>query len=139
MLVIEVYDVDTEPLQARLARLHHIFGAPIDTVGATRLLRLAELARQHDFVAPSLQCATEKALIVPPAVHVGRVEVIDALIDAVVDQRLGGCVIRCTVDSGKRHAAKSDRGDGKSAAAEFAMGLACHVTFLRAWPVRLIS
>src|SRR5690242_18985878 len=59
VLVIEIDDVDPEPLQAGLAGLGHIAGAAVDAVGAARPAGLAEFGRDHDAVAPALQRAAE--------------------------------------------------------------------------------
>src|SRR3984893_2802354 len=48
MLVIEVDNLDAEPLEARLAGLLYVFRATIDAAGATVL---AEFGREHDPVA----------------------------------------------------------------------------------------
>ena len=119
MLVIEIDHVDAEPLEARLAGGLHVGRAAVDAVGAARLLRLAELGRQHDLGAPAAgQRLAEQGLVVAPAIHVGAVEEVDAAIERVMDDadRLG--IVALAVGAGQRHAAEPDGEDGKLAVAE---------------------
>src|SRR5438309_10599931 len=48
VLIIEIDDIDAEPLEARLTSLLYVFRATIDAAGATLL---AEFGREHDPVA----------------------------------------------------------------------------------------
>ena len=85
MLIVEVDDVDAEALEARLTGLLHIFRPPIDGISLAIAAHLAEFARQHDLVAPPLDCSPHEFLIVPPAIHVGGIEVVDADVDRMLD------------------------------------------------------
>src|SRR5438045_4766391 len=73
VLVIEIDDIDPEPLEARIACLRDIGGAAVDAVGAARLAGLAEFGRDHDAVAPALQCPAEQFLVLAPPIHVRAV------------------------------------------------------------------
>ncbi len=119
MLVVEIDHVDAEPLEAGLAGGLHIGRAAVDSVGAARLLRLAELGGEHDLGAPAAgQRLAEQRLVVAPAIHVGTVEEGDAAIERVMDDadRLG--VVALAVGAGERHAAEPDREDGERAVAQ---------------------
>ena len=109
MLVIEIDDIDTEPLQARLAGLRHVSRAAIDAVGAARPPRLAEFGGDDDAVAPALQRPAEQLLVLAPAIHVRTVKMIDTEFERVMDQRHPVCVIAFAIDPGQRHAAEPNR------------------------------
>ena len=108
VLVIQVDHVNAQPLQARVAGLDDILRPSVDPVRLARPLRLPELRRQHDAIAPALQRAAKDFLVVAPAVHVGAIEMIDALVDRVADQILRHCIVRRAVDARQRHAAQPD-------------------------------
>ena len=87
VLVIQVDHFEAEPLQARVAGLPDIFGAAVDAVRAAGVLRLAELGRDHETVAPlAPEGAAEQFLVLAPAIHVGTVEMIDPEIERAMDQ-----------------------------------------------------
>jgi len=121
VLVVEVDHVLAEPLQARLAGGDDILGFAVDAVRAARVLRLAELGGEHDPVAPALDGATDHLLVMAPAIHVRGIEVVDALVDRVPDQCLGGRVVGLPIDARQRHAAKPDGRNGQAAGAERAV------------------
>src|SRR6266513_2349367 len=87
VLVIQIDHLNSEALQARLAGAHHVLGPAVDVLLSLRGLHLAELGGDDDAVAPAAQRSSEQLLVVPPAVHVGRVEEIDALVEGVMDRR----------------------------------------------------
>ena len=109
VLIIEIDDVDAEPLQAHFAGLGNIGGAAVDAVGAARPLGLAEFACDHDAVAPALERPAEQLFVLAPAIHVRAVEMIDAELDRPVDQPNAGRVVTRSVDPGQRHATEADR------------------------------
>src|ERR1700730_4954429 len=76
VLIVEIDDIDTEAFHARLARLNNIGGGPVDAVGATGPAGLAKFGRDHDTVAPALQCPAEEFLVLAPAIHVRAVEMV---------------------------------------------------------------
>src|SRR5437899_2200113 len=56
VLVVEVDDLDAEPLEARVARLADVLWPPVDEVGAARrVLHLAELGAEHGLASAALQ------------------------------------------------------------------------------------
>jgi hypothetical protein len=121
VLVIEIDDLQAKTLQARLAGLHDVLGTAVDSLLAVGALGLAELGCDDDLVAPALERAPEQLLVVPPAIHVGRVEVVDAAVERVVDDRDRLVVVGVAVDARHRHAAKSDGGDLDGGATELAL------------------
>src|SRR5437764_5904275 len=120
VLIIEIDDIDSEPLEARLAGLDNIGGTAVDAIGAARPPGLAEFARDHDIVAPALQGPAEQFLVLAPAIHVRTVEMIDPELDRPVDQPDSGLVVARAVDAGQRHAAEPDGRDLQSRFAESA-------------------
>jgi hypothetical protein len=122
MLVVEVDHFDAEALQARLARLHHVFRPPVDALLAVGAFHLAELRHHQRLVAPAaLERAPEQRLVVAPAVHVGRVEVVDAALERVVDDADRLLVVGVAVYARHRHQAETDGGDFEGRAAELAL------------------
>ena len=101
MLVIQVDDVDPEPLQAGFAGFDDILGAAVDTVRLARPLGLAELGGDHHAVPAAFQRLAEHLLVVAPAVHVGGVEVVHADVNRVPYQVLGYRVVGCAVYPGQ--------------------------------------
>ena len=109
VLVVEIDDVDPEPLQARVARLKDVRGAAVDAIGPARLPGLAEFAGDQHLIAAALQCPAEKLFVLTPAIHVGAVEMVDAEFNRTVDQRDPGRVVALAVNPRQRHAAETDR------------------------------
>src|SRR6185369_13595535 len=109
VLVVEVDDVHAEPLEAGVARLHDVLRAAVDHVGAARVLHLAELGDEDHAVTPALERLAEQLLVVAPAVHVGRVDVIDAEVDGALDERDRLAVVGGPVHPRQPHAPQSDR------------------------------
>ena len=128
MLVIDVDDVHTEPLQARLAGLHDVGGAAIDAIGLTLAPHLAEFRNEHDTITSAFDGATEHLLIVTPAVHVRGIEMIDAFIDGAPDQVLELGIVGGTVHTGQGHAAQSDGRDGEPLGTEGAVRNLFHMS-----------
>ena len=118
MLVIDVDHVDAQTLQARLAGAQYVGRAAIHVLLAVGALRLPELGRHHHAIAAPTQRLAEQLLVVPPAVHVGRVEKVDALVERVVDDADRLFVVRVAIDAGHRHQAETDRRNLDAAIAE---------------------
>src|SRR6266699_2233492 len=98
------------------------FIAPtVDALLAARVFRLPELGRDDRLVAPAFQRAAEELLVVAPAVHVGRVEEVDAFVERVVNEADRLFVIRVAVDARHRHEAEADGGDFERAASNLAL------------------
>ena len=129
MLVIDVDHVDAEALQARLAGAQHVGRAAIDVLLAVGALRLAELGGHHHAIAAPTQRLAEQLLVVPPAVHVGRVEKVDALVERVVDHADRLLVVGIAVDARHRHQAEAD---GRNLDAALAEGAHFHGNSLAA-------
>ena len=118
VLVVEVDAVDAQPLEARLAGLRHVLGPAVDPGGAVRLPQVAELGGQHHPVALAPEGPAQQLLVLPPAVHVGGVQEVDAQVEGAVDDRDGLRVVALAVDVGHGHAPESDGRDGQCALAE---------------------
>src|SRR5687767_14666761 len=122
MLEVEVDDVDAEALETRVARLLHVLGAAVDEVAAdSRILHLAELRHDERAVALALESPAQKLLVLPPAVHVRRVEQSHAEVERPMDDPDRFVVVRLAVDAGHRHQAETDRGRRETALAEGAL------------------
>ena len=76
----------------------------------------AELRRQHDTIAASLESAADEFLVRVGAVDLGGVDVGDAELDCPLDgaDRFGVAAGRVEVVAGHRHRAESDARDVKS-------------------------
>src|SRR5258706_946780 len=109
VLVVEVDDVDAQALQARLASLHHVIGLAVHALLALGVLGLAELGADDHALAAALERFAEQRLVVAPAVHVGGVEEVDALVERVVDDADRFLVVGVAVDARHRHQAQADR------------------------------
>jgi hypothetical protein len=99
VLVVEVDHVHAQPLEAGLAGLDDVIRAAVDEVGPAGVLHLAELRRQHDVIAPAGERLADQRLVVAPAVHVRGVDVVDAEVDRLVDERDRFRVVGGAVDS----------------------------------------
>src|SRR5688572_2455384 len=122
MLIVEVDDLDAQALEARLAGLHHVLGPPVDALLAVGPLHLAELGGDDRLAAPAvLERLAEQRLVVTPAVHVGRVEEGDALVDGVADVGDRLLVVRVAVDARHRHQPQPDGRNLDAAFPQFTM------------------
>src|SRR6266850_1825110 len=77
-------------------------------------------------VAPTAQRLAKQLLVVPPAVHVGRVEEVDALVERVTDRRNRLVVVRVAVHARHGHQAEADGGHLDAATAEWSLLRADH-------------
>src|SRR5690348_3683087 len=102
MLVVEVDDLDAEPLQAGFARLSDVLRTAVDAL-ARRRLDLAEFGGEHDPVAPPFERAAQELLVVAPAIHVGGIEEVDAVVDGVLDEGDARIVVALAVYARERH------------------------------------
>ena len=88
MLIVEVDDLDAEPLEARLA-----CGADIGRIAlnaqelAIRSAHVAELRREEHLIAAVADRSPDQLLVLADAVHVGGVEEIHAAVDRMMDGR----------------------------------------------------
>src|SRR5262249_3494110 len=85
---IEVYRVNAESGEARLASLLDVGRTTVDAIGAPGTAGLAEFRRDDDLVAHRFEGAAEQFLVVPPTIHVGAVEMVDAELDGAPQERL---------------------------------------------------
>ena len=118
VLVIEVDHVHAEALETRVARLRHPLGPAVDAGRAVRLAHVAELGDDHGALAPAAQRLAEQRLVVAPAVHVGRVQEVDAEVERAMDDRDRLRVVSGAVRARHRHASEPERADLEGAAAE---------------------
>src|SRR6185437_3360909 len=120
MLVVEIDDIDAEPLQARVAGLDNVVRTAVDPLAGGGL-DLAEFGGEHDAVAAALEGAAQHLLVMAPAIHVRGIEEIDAAVDGVLDDGDAGLVVGLAVNARERHTAEPDRRDLRAALAEPAM------------------
>jgi hypothetical protein len=106
VLVVEVDVLDTEPLEAGVDALPHIFGPATDVHRATSVARDAELRGEHDLITPIRDRPTNEDLVVAVAVHVGGVEERHAQIKCPMNRRAGLIGIGRAVGLGHAHAAE---------------------------------
>src|SRR5262245_46619682 len=101
VLVVEVDDIDAEPLEAGVAGLGDIGGAAVDAVGAPGLAGLAEFAGDHHAIAPPLQCSAAQLFVLAPAIHVRAVEMVDPEFERAMDEPGAVLVVAGAVDTGQ--------------------------------------
>ena len=117
MLVIEVDDLDPEPLQARLAGRPHVIRPPAHAPEAAVLAAdVAELGGEEHPVAAVGDGPADQLLVAADAVHVGGVEEVDAALDRLVDRRDRFGFVAGAVEFGHAHAAEADRRHFRAAA-----------------------
>src|SRR5262249_36033309 len=109
VLVIEVDDIDAEPLEARLAGLNDIFGAAVDAIGAARPPGLAEFRCDHAPAAAAVERAAQQFLVLSPAIHVRAVEMVAPELNRAMDEAHSSFVVARPVDAREGHAAEADR------------------------------
>ena len=85
VLVEEIDDLDTEPLQRGVRHRAHMLRAAVGAGGACSLCLItdgeAELGGDHDLVAEGLQSLADEDLIGERPIDLGRVEEVDAELD----------------------------------------------------------
>src|SRR6185295_9109219 len=109
-------------VQACALPIYHVFGPAVDALLAVGAFHLAELRHHQRLVAPAaLERAPEQRLVVAPAVHVGRIEVVHPALERVVDDADRLLVVGVSVDARHRHQAEADGGDFEGRAAELAL------------------
>jgi hypothetical protein len=119
MLVVEVDRVDTEALEAGLAGAPDVRRASVDEVpGAVRAPDLPELGREHDTLPPAGQRVAKELLVVPPPVHVGGIQEVEAQVERAVDHRDRHGVVALPVGARHRHAAEPESRHPQRAVAE---------------------
>ena len=122
MLVVEIDDVHAEPREARVAGLRDVGRTPVHEVTlAVRAPDIAELGGEDDALAPPLERAPERLLVVPPAVQVRGVEEVHTPVERGMDHADGLLVVALAVRPGHRHQAETHGRDTESAPAEGAM------------------
>ncbi len=120
--VIQIDDLDTEPPQARIARLAYIRGTAVDhALGRVgRIVLETELGREHDAVASTGDGTTDQLFVRVRPVDVGGVEQSDARVERSVDRGDRFDVVALAVEVAHAHAAETDRRYRNAAAAELA-------------------
>ena len=80
VLIVEIDTIHVQPAQAGLTRRAHIFGFTVNPAKRRFIVIAhdAELCRDDDILAVTLQGAAEQLLVRVRTVHVGRVEESDA-------------------------------------------------------------
>ena len=110
MLIIKIDNIDTEPLEARVAGREHVFRPAVGDFAVAAPAEIAEFGRQHDPVAAAFDRLAEQPLVVAVAIHVGGVEKNHAAVERLVDDRNAGVIVARAIDAGQRHPAEADRG-----------------------------
>ena len=120
VLVVEIDDVDFEPLEARLARLPHIFGRTVDLEALGRA-DLAELGGDDGVVAPPLDRLGDQFLVLAVGIGVRGIEQVDADIERTLDGGDGARIVVLAVADRHAHAAEPDGRDLQALRAQFAV------------------
>jgi hypothetical protein len=114
VLVVEVDVIGAEPLERRLAGAADVLGGAVDAEAVAALVAdVAELRGEHDLVAPAADGVADEPLVGERAVHVGRVEEVDAEVERAVDRRDRLRIVAAGVEVGHPHAAEAEGGDGE--------------------------
>ena len=119
VLIVQVDDVQAEPLQRCVAGAPHVLGRSVDAEErAVRATDVAELRGEHDLIAPSADRRADELLVRERAVHVGRVEEIDADVERAVNRRDRLRLVPARIELGHPHAAEADRGHAQAGSSE---------------------
>src|SRR6266849_678406 len=122
VLVVEIDDIDAQPLETRVAGAADIRGTAVDEIAlAIRALDLAELRGEHRLVAPTLERPAQQLLVVSPTVHVRGVQEVDPQVQRVVDDVDGLGVVALAVGAGHGHAPEPDGRDLQVAVPQLAI------------------
>jgi hypothetical protein len=85
VLVVQVDDINFQPPQTGLTGLMHVFRPAIHAL--TRLgPHLPELGSENRLVATTGDGPSDQLLVLPPTVHVGRIEQCHALVEGIADE-----------------------------------------------------
>src|SRR5215510_15505413 len=111
VLIVEIDDIDAEPLEALIARDRHIVRAPVGQAALAAGAHVAELGGDDRAIAPVVDRTGDQLLVLAVAVNVGRVEEVDTKLDGRMDRAnallvVGGAIVAC-----KAGASHADRGD----------------------------
>ena len=120
VLVVEVDVIEAEPSQRGFARLPYVLGVATHLARAVVVADVAELRREHDLVPPVADRFAHELLVRTAAVHVGRVEEVDAELERSVDRRDRLALVGRSVELRHPHAAEAESGDLESLCAELA-------------------
>src|SRR6202034_1034401 len=122
MLVIEVDRLDSEPLEARVARLAHVSGvAPDRKESALRTADGAEFRGQYDLVAAAPDCPPDQLFVASDPVHVGRIEKRKAALDRAMDGGDRLVVVATGVEFRHPHASQTEGRNREAGTSEFAL------------------
>src|SRR3712207_2751554 len=114
VLVVEVENVDAEPLQRGVTGAAHVVGPAVDAEERAVLASLvAELGGEHHLVAPAGDGLPDEPLVGERAVHVRGVEEGDAEVQRPLDGALGLRLVTGAVELAHPHAAQSLGRDGQ--------------------------
>ena len=123
--------VDAEALQRRVAGGADVIGLAVDAEERPFLAaHVAELRGQHDLVAPAADGAADEQLVRERAVHVRRVDEVDAELERTVDRRDRLALVGRAVELRHPHAAQAFGRDLKRRVAA-AQRTPVHVSLLR--------
>ena len=122
MLVVKVNHLDAEAAQTGIARRAHVFGPTVDAEEAPVLAaHVPELRREHHAVAPVAYRAPDEFFVSSDAVHVRRVQKVDAEFQRAMYGRHRLLVVALTVELRHAHAAKAQSRDLQSALAQLSL------------------
>src|SRR5215510_738312 len=111
VLIVEVDDIDAEPLEALVARDRHIVRAPVGQAALAAGAHVAELGRHDRAIAPVVDRTGDQLLVLAVAVDVGRVEEVDAKLDGRMDRANALLVVGSAIVACKAGASHADSGD----------------------------
>src|SRR5262245_42937434 len=111
VLVVEIDDIDAEPLEALIARDRHIVWPPVGQSALAAGAHVAELGGDDRAIAPVMDRTGDQLLVLAVAVDVGRVAEVDAELDARMHRAHALLVVGSAIVTGKAGASHADSGD----------------------------
>ena len=122
MLVVQINGVDTETLEAGVARGANISAGTVDAAkrGVGFVADDAEFCGEEDFVTDTANGFADEDFVVTVTVDVGGVEEIHTKIERAVDGSDGFGVVTRSIEFGHAHAAEAERGNERAVFSEMA-------------------
>jgi hypothetical protein len=107
VLVVQVDDVNLEPLQTGFTGLTHIVGSAIHALARFGPY-LSEFGGKNHLIPTAGNGLSDQLLVLAPAVHVGCIEESHALVERIADERDGLLIVALAIDAGEGHAAEAE-------------------------------
>ena len=125
MLIVEVDDVDAQPLQRRVTTLAHVLRRAVDTdVRPCRIAHVPEFGRKDDGGPAIADGLSHQDFVGVRAIHVGRIDERHSQIQRSMNRLDRLLVVATRVELGHAHAPEADGRNKRTLFTELAV---CHV------------